>query len=61
MVLADAMARAGSADPKVYLAQLAKTDYQGIMARISFDPDGEMKNPPMTLYAYKDGRRVALD
>ena len=61
MVLADAMARAGSADPKVYLAQLAKTDYQGIMARISFDPDGEMKNPPMTLYAYKDGRRLALD
>jgi branched-chain amino acid transport system substrate-binding protein len=61
MVLADAMARAGSPDPAIYLPHLAKADYAGIMGRISFEADGELKNPPMTLYIYRNGRRVPLE
>ena len=61
MVLANAMVKAGSADPKVYLPFLAKTDYQGITAKIGFEPDGELKTPSMTLYIYKGGKKVALN
>jgi len=61
MVLVDAMARAGSADPRVYAPELFKTDYQGVMARIRFEADGEMKDPPMTLYVYRDGKKMTLD
>lgn len=60
-VLVNAMEKAGSADPKVYLPFLAKTDYQGVTARIQFEPDGELKNPAMTLYVYKDGKKVPLN
>jgi branched-chain amino acid transport system substrate-binding protein len=61
MVLVDAMTRAGSADPRVYASELYKTDYQGVMARVRFEADGEMKDPPMTLYVYRDGKKTMLD
>jgi branched-chain amino acid transport system substrate-binding protein len=61
MVLADAMKRAGSADPKVYLPKLADTNYKGITTTVIFEPNGELKNPAMTLYTYKDGKKVALN
>ena len=61
MVLVNAMVKAGSADPKVYLPFLAKTDYQGVTAKISFEPNGELKNPAMTLYSYKGGKKTALN
>lgn len=61
MVLANAMVKAGSADPKVYLPFLANTDYQGVTAKIGFEADGELKNPSMTLYVYKDGKKMPLN
>jgi branched-chain amino acid transport system substrate-binding protein len=61
MVLVDAMKRAGSADPKVYLPFLAKTNYRGVTTTVQFESDGELKNPAMTFYAYKDGKQVALN
>jgi branched-chain amino acid transport system substrate-binding protein len=60
-VLVDAMVKAGSADPKVYLSKLAATDYQGVTTKVAFEADGELKNPAMTLYVYKDGKKVALN
>ena len=60
-VLVDAMVRAGSADPKVYMAKLADTSYQGVTTKVGFEADGELKNPAMTLYMYKDGKKVALN
>ena len=60
-VLVDAMVRAGSADPKVYAAKLFDTNYQGVTTKVGFEADGELKNPAMTLYLYKDGKRVALN
>jgi branched-chain amino acid transport system substrate-binding protein len=60
-VLVDAMKRAGSADPKVYTAKLPETSVQGVTAKIAFEPNGELKNPAMTLYVYKDGKKVPLN
>ena len=61
MLLADAMVRAKSIDPKVYIPHLQKSNYKGVTAIIQFEPNGEMKNPAMTLYTYKDGKKVPLD
>ncbi|MDH3210677.1 MAG: branched-chain amino acid ABC transporter substrate-binding protein [Burkholderiaceae bacterium] len=61
MVLVDAMVKADSVDPQVYLDQLFKTDYQGVTARIGFDANGELKNPAMTLYEYRNGKKVPLN
>ena len=61
MVLADAMKRAGSADPKVYLPFVGKTNYKGVTTTVQFDADGELKNPAMTFYAFKDGKKIALN
>jgi branched-chain amino acid transport system substrate-binding protein len=61
MVLVDAMKRANSVDPKVYTPKLAEANYKGVTANIQFEPNGELKNPAMTLYVYKDGKKVALN
>lgn len=60
MVLADAMVRAKSADPKVYGSALFDTNYDGVTAKIVFDPQGELKNPSMALYRFEGGKKVAL-
>ncbi len=60
-VLVDAMKRAKSTDPKVYTAELAKTNFKGITSQISFEPNGELKNPAITLYVYKDGKKSPLN
>ena len=61
MVLVDAMKRAGSADPKVYLPFVSKAKYKGVTTTVEFDADGELKNPAMTFYAFKDGKKIALN
>jgi branched-chain amino acid transport system substrate-binding protein len=61
MVLVDSMKRANSVDPKVYTAQIGKTNYKGVTTTVQFEPNGELKNPAMTLYTYKDGKKIALN
>ena len=61
MVLVDAMKRANSADPKVYLPFLKSTNYKGVTTTVQFEADGELKNPAMTFYAYKDGKQIPLN
>ncbi len=61
MLLVDAMKRANSWDPKVYTPKLVESNYKGVTANIQFEPNGEMKNPAITLYVYKDGKKVPLD
>ena len=57
-VMAAAMVKAGSADPKVYLPVLAKTDgYKGVTGNISFDEKGDVKNGALTLFTYKGDKR----
>jgi len=60
-LLVDAMKRANSTDPKVYNAELIKSNYKGVTTTIAFEPNGELKNPAITLYVYKDGKKSALN
>ena len=60
-VLVDAMKRANSVDPKAYLPFIGKTKYKGVTANIAFTANGELTQPAVTLYVYKDGVRTALN
>jgi len=60
-VLVDAMKRANSTDPKVYIPKIVETNMKGVTANIAFEPTGEIKNPSMTLSTYKDGKKIALN
>ena len=60
-VLIDAMKRAGSSDPAKYLAELPKTDYQGVTGRIRFDAKGDLAGGAVTLYQVKDGKWQTLE
>lgn len=60
-VLVDAMKRGKSSDPKVYLPELIKTSFKGVTTTIEFEPNGELKNPAITLYKYEDGKKTALN
>ncbi|NQE50148.1 MULTISPECIES: branched-chain amino acid ABC transporter substrate-binding protein [Herbaspirillum] len=61
MTLADAMQKAGSSDPKVYLPVLAKIHHKGVTGEIAFDPKGDILNGSLTLYTYKGGKRTLLN
>ena len=61
MLLADAMKRANSWDPKVYIPFLQKADFQGVTSRIQFEPNGEMKNPTYTLSRFVNGEKTPID
>ena len=60
-LLADAMKRANSTDPKVYLPKLIESKYKGVTAVIEFEPNGELKNPAITLSVFKDGKKTPLN
>ena len=60
-LIVDAMKRANSVDPKVYVNELAKSNFKGVTANIAFEQNGEMKNPSISLYVYRDGKKVPLD
>ena len=53
--------RANSVDPKVYVAQMAKTNYKGVTAQIQFTNKGELTKPAVTLSVYKNGVRTPLN
>ena len=61
MLLVDAMKRANSVDPKVYTPEIRKSNFKGVTAAIAFEDNGEMKNPAITLYVYKDGKKTPLN
>ncbi|GIZ50718.1 branched-chain amino acid ABC transporter substrate-binding protein [Noviherbaspirillum aridicola] len=60
MVMATAMQKANSSDPKKYLPELAKINYQGVTGNIAFDNKGDIKEGTLTLYTYKGGKREQL-
>ncbi|WP_211464057.1 branched-chain amino acid ABC transporter substrate-binding protein [Collimonas silvisoli] len=60
MVMADAMQKAKSADPKKYLPELAKIHHKGVTGMISFDAKGDIQDGTITLYTYRNGQRTQL-
>jgi len=57
MVLVEAMKKANSTDPKKYLPELAKIQYEGVTGPISFDEKGDIKGGTLSLYTYRNGKR----
>ena len=60
-VIVDAMKRAKSADPAVYITELPKTSYLGVTGRIEFDDKGDVKNGAITMYETREGRLNVLE
>jgi branched-chain amino acid transport system substrate-binding protein len=61
IVMAEAMVKANSIEPEAYLPFLVKTNHQGVTAKIIFEPNGDLKDPAITLYKYVNGKKVALN
>ena len=59
-VLADAMVKAGSPEPSVYLPELGKVKYKGLTGTIAFDEKGDIRNGALTLFTYKGGMRSQI-
>lgn len=60
MALASAMQQAGSSDPAKYLPALAKIRHQGVTGTIAFDAKGDLRDAALTLYTYRQGKKVKL-
>lgn len=60
-VLVDAMKQAGSIKPKDYLPKLAATNFNGVTTKVQFEPNGELKNPAITLYTFKGDMKTPLN
>ncbi|MBB5019856.1 branched-chain amino acid transport system substrate-binding protein [Chitinivorax tropicus] len=55
-LMAKAMQNAKSADPKVFLPELAKIQYNGVTGPISFDEKGDIKFGSITIYTVKGSK-----
>ncbi len=60
-VMIDAMKRANSVEPAKYLAELPKTSFDGVTAKITFDERGDVKDGAITLYQAKGGKWETLE
>ncbi len=60
-VFVEAMKRAKSTDPAKFLAEVGKTDYNGVIGPIAFDDKGDLKNGPITIYVVKAGKWDMLE
>lgn len=61
MLLADAMKRADSVDPKVYVPKIIESEYKGVTSTIQFEPNHEVKNPAITISTYPEGKKTPLE
>ena len=60
MVFAAAMQKAQSSDPAKFLPVLAGIRHEGVTGSIAFDPHGDLRDAAMTLYTYRQGKKVKL-
>ena len=55
-LLIEAMKKANSADPKVYLPELQKISFSGATGPIAFDDKGDRKDAEITIFTMKGGK-----
>jgi branched-chain amino acid transport system substrate-binding protein len=60
VALAEAMKVAGSVDPKVYAPVMFKIDYAGTIGKVSFDADGDLRNPGLTVVQFPNGKLTPI-
>jgi branched-chain amino acid transport system substrate-binding protein len=61
MALVEAMSKANSTDPKVYLPALAAVQFSGVAGPVAFDAKGDIKDGAITLYQVKGGKWEVLE
>lgn len=59
-VVVNAIVKANSTDPKVFVPVLAATNHDGVTGNIRFDAKGDLINPPATLFEVKNREWIAL-
>ncbi|SCK28105.1 ABC-type branched-chain amino acid transport system, substrate-binding protein [Vogesella sp. LIG4] len=59
-IIAKAMQKANSVDPKQYRAALAALNQPGVAGTYQFDEKRDLKNSPITVYTFKSGQPVAI-
>ena len=59
-VMVAAMQKANSTEPKKYLPELAKIQYDGVTGRIAFDQRGDIRDGALTLFTFKDGKKSQM-
>ena len=60
MVIAEAMKKANSVDPKKFAPAMAAVNYKGIAGTYEFDSNRDLKNSPVTVYDFKNGNPVPV-
>lgn len=60
MVIAEAMKKADSVDPKKFAPAMASVNYKGIAGAYEFDSNRDLKSSPVTVYHFKNGNPVAV-
>jgi len=60
MVVAEAMKKANSVDPKKFAPAMAAVNYKGIAGTYEFDSNRDLKNSPVTVYDFKSGNPVPV-
>jgi branched-chain amino acid transport system substrate-binding protein len=60
-VIVEAMKRAGSTDREKILAAMPATKFNGVTGNIAFDPKGDLTKPVITVYRFKDEKKVVAD
>ena len=56
MVIVEAMKKANSAESAKFLPEVAKTSYDGVTGKISFDDKGDLNSGAITMYVAKGGQ-----
>jgi len=60
-VIVEAMKRAGSTEPARILAEMQKTQLNGVIGPIAFDEKGDLRDGPLTIYTVKSGKWEAIE
>lgn len=60
-VIVDAMKRANSTDRAKILAAMPATRYDGVTGNIAFDPHGDLTTAAITVYQFKDNKKIVAD
>jgi branched-chain amino acid transport system substrate-binding protein len=59
-ILIAAMQKANSTDPKKYLPEVSKIDFDGVTGKIAFDQKGDRKDAEMTIFTMKGSKIVPV-
>jgi ABC-type branched-subunit amino acid transport system substrate-binding protein len=59
-LIAAAMQKANSVEPKQYLPALSAITYQGVVGSYQFDEKRDLKDSPITIYSFKNGQPVPV-